>query len=166
MDQQAIQTKIKNEKMKRSYFAYLRGAKGFSESTIEAVEQAIWKYEGFSREADFGKFSDKIAKDFKNWLASQMGGRNGDGLALSTQYQILGHLKDFFIWLCGQPGYKSRIMPTDVQYLRLDKNGAWRQTQSENVEGPLGQRLSPFDPSFPPEELRRRDFAIFGPKNR
>ncbi len=161
MDLRATQTKITNEKVKRAYFNYLDGAQGFSKLSIEAIEKALWKYEEYSKEADFGKFNDKAAKGFKEWLAARKGGRSGDGLSLATQYHLLRHLKDFFSWLSGQPGYKSRIDPFDVQYLKLDKKKARMATAAPRQEFPSLEYVQTLCRSITPKtEVDQRDRAL------
>lgn len=161
MDPQASHTKAKNEKIKRAYFHFLREAQGFSPLSIEAVEKALWKWEEFSQEADFGKFNDKAAKSFKDWLAAQKGGRGGEGLSLSTQYHALRHLKDFFSWLSGQPGYKSRIDPFDVQYLKLGRKEARMATAAPRQEFPTLEQVQALCESIVPKtEVDHRDRAL------
>jgi integrase len=118
MKTETAKFKVKNEKIKRAYFQYIQGGKGFSPATVEIIEEAIWKWEEFSQEADFGRFRADAAKDFKKWLGAE---RNGRELSLSSQYHVLRHLRNFFTWLSGQNGYKSRIKPYDIQYLSLDQ---------------------------------------------
>jgi len=113
-----VKAKIKNEKVKRAYFQHIQGAKGFSKLTTEIIEKAIWKFEEFTQDADFRRYRSGTAKDFKKWLASE---RCGKTLSLVSQYHILRQLRNFFTWLSGQSGYKSRISPYDVQYLSLDQ---------------------------------------------
>jgi hypothetical protein len=45
--------------------------------------------------------------------------RTKDRLSKGTLYATLGALKRFFIWLAGQPGYKSRISYSDAEYFNL-----------------------------------------------
>ena len=113
--------KAKNEKIKRKYFTWLKGGKGYSKLTIESIEKAIWDYEEFTKEADYKDFTSKTAEGFVNWLAKRNNKRSKQPLSLATQYHILRHLKDFFSYLSGQPGYK-KISIYDIQYFRLDKN--------------------------------------------
>lgn len=161
MDVQTPQTKAKNEKIKRAYFNFLQDAQGFSPLSVEAVEKALWKYEEFSQEADLGKFTRKTAKGFKDWLATRKGGRSGEGLSLSTQYHTLRHLKDFFSWLSGQPGYKSRIDPFDVQYLKLDKKNARLATAAPRQEFPSLEYVQALCRSIVPKtEVDQRDRAL------
>ena len=98
-----------NERMKRQYFAYLAEAQGHSEQTIDAVAKAIARFEAYTRYKDFKAFHVEQAKSFKRNLAEQRGGRSGEPLSKATLYATLIALKRFFVWLAGQPGYKSRI---------------------------------------------------------
>jgi len=46
----------KNERIKRSYFIYLREAKGMSEVSIDQIAKAIVRFETFTRYRDFKAF--------------------------------------------------------------------------------------------------------------
>jgi len=112
--------KAKNEKIKRKYFKWLQEAEGFSPSSIEGIEKAIWDYEMFNNDDDFAHFSADSAKGFKKWL-SEKKLKKGGTIGISTQYDRLRFLKRFFTWLSGQAGYKSKINVYDANYLRMDK---------------------------------------------
>lgn len=98
-----------NERIKRRYFAYLADALGHSEQTIDAAAKAVARFEAYTGCRDFKKFHIEQAKGFKRTLSDQRGGRTGDHLSKATLYATLTALKRFFIWLAGQPGYKSRL---------------------------------------------------------
>ena len=98
-----------NERIKRAYFTYLAEAQGFSESTLDSVAKAINRFESYTKFRDFKTFHIEQAKAFKARLAEQMSLRTKGRLSKATLYATLNALKRFFIWLAGQPGYKSRI---------------------------------------------------------
>jgi hypothetical protein len=52
-------------------------------------------------------------------LADQQSHRSGEPLSKATLYATVTALKRFFIWLAGQPGYKSRISYSDAEYFNL-----------------------------------------------
>lgn len=108
-----------NERIKRQYFAYLAEAQGHSEQSIDAVAKAIARFEAYTRYKDFKAFHIEQARAFKRDLAEQRGGRSGEPLSKATLYATLTALKRFFIWLAGQPGYKSRITYADAEYFNL-----------------------------------------------
>jgi integrase len=108
-----------NERIKRQYFAYLVEAQGHSEPTIDGVAKAIARFEAFTRYRDFKAFHIEQAKGFKRDLAEQKGNRSGEPLSKATLYATLTVLKRFFVWLAGQPGYKSRIAYSDAEYFNL-----------------------------------------------
>lgn len=114
-------SKAKNEQIKRKYFEWLKGAKGYSIKTIEAIEKTIWIWEEFSKDDDYASFSQQSAQKFKKWLSNRKQKRGGQHVSLTTQYHYLRYLSAFFLWLSGQPGYKSRIRAYDIQFLKLDK---------------------------------------------
>ena len=108
-----------NERIKRAYFTYLAEAKGFSEATLDAVAKALNRFETYTKFRDFKAFHIEQAKGFKASLAEQMSLRTRDHLSKATLYATLSALKRFFIWLAGQPGYKSRISYSDAEYFNL-----------------------------------------------
>jgi integrase len=108
-----------NERIKRQYFTYLAEAQGRSEQTIDAVATAIARFEAYTRHKDFKAFHIEQAKAFKRDLAEQRSCRSGEPLSKATLYATLAMLKRFFIWLAGQPGYKSRISYADAEYFNL-----------------------------------------------
>jgi integrase len=108
-----------NERVKRRYFAYLTEAQGHSEQTIDAVAKAIARFEAFNRYKDFKSFHIEQAKAFKRDLADQRSDRSGEPLSKATLYATLTALKRFFVWLAGQPGYKSRLSYSDAEYFNL-----------------------------------------------
>src|SRR5262249_42958631 len=108
-----------NERIKRAYFTYLIEAKGFSEATLDGVAKALNRFETYTRFRDFKSFHIEQAKGFKASLAEQTSVRTKDRLSKATLYATLSALKRFFVWLAGQPGYKSRISYSDAEYFNL-----------------------------------------------
>ena len=117
-----------NERVKRRYFAYLAEALGHSGQTIDAAAKAIARFEAYTLYKDFKAFHIEQAKAFKRDLADQRGSQSGDPLSKSTLYGTLTALKRFFVWLAGQPGYKSRISYSDAEYFNLIRQ---RDTDSQ-----------------------------------
>jgi len=113
-----------NEKVKHKYYIFLKESQGYSELTINAIKKAIYRYEEFSNFEDFSKFNQKKAVEFKKWLEVKADPRTKKQISISTVYQYVRNLKDFFKWLCYQTGYKSKICLTDVEFLRLPKEKA------------------------------------------
>lgn len=152
--------KLKNEKMKRKYFDWLQGAEGYSELTLNAIEKAIWKYDEFIKDADYGEFDSKKAQQFKKWLSSSKNVRSGINLSLTSQYHILRHLNSFFMWLSGQSGYKSKISPNDVRYLRLSKEDSRKATMPKLPKYPTLDQVKKLCGFKVENEIDRRDQAL------
>jgi len=121
---------VKNEKLKRSFFKWLREAKGFSESTVVAVESALGRWEEFTHNEDFGRFTSSKAVSFKKYLDRP--NQNGKALSANSRYHCLAHVRLFFQWLSTQPGFKSRITAEAISYLTLDR----KTVQSISSPGP------------------------------
>jgi integrase len=114
-----------NERIKREYMRYLKGARGKSEATLDAVRKAISRFEQYTGARDFKSFRREHAIGFKERLAETKGERTGEPVSLATQSVTLAALKEFFTWLAWQPGFKSKIHVPDIDYLSLSlKDGA------------------------------------------
>ncbi len=152
--------RYQNEKMKRKYFDWSKGALGFSDKTMKVKESAIWKYDEFTKNQDYKKFNAEIAKNFKKWLESTKNKTTGKPLDKTTQYNILRHVNDFFTWLSMQSGYKSKIKADEVVYLRLSKADTRIATSSKMPKYPSLSYIQKMC-SFPVEnEIDQRDRAL------
>lgn len=110
-----------NERIKRKYFIFLKEAKRQNESSVDAVAKAISRFETYTKYRDFKAFHFEQAVGFKNHLAKQTNQQTGKPLSKATMNSTLGQLKSFFQWLAMQPGYKSRISYTDMEYFNLSE---------------------------------------------
>jgi integrase/recombinase XerD len=110
-----------NERIKRSYFAFLKEAKRQSEDAVDAAAMAIRRFEAYTKLRDFKTFHHEQAIAFKRRLATQDSRATGGKLSKATLRSTLAHLKRFFQWLALQPGYKSRLDYTDAEYFNLSE---------------------------------------------
>ena len=110
-----------NERIKRSYFAFLREAEGRNEATVDAVAKALSRFEEYTRFKAFKSFHIEQAMGFKRKLAEQRNARTGERLSKATLYSTLQILKGFFKWLAGQHGFKSRLRYPDAEYFNLSE---------------------------------------------
>lgn len=112
----------KNERIKRRYLAYLEEAKRMSVKTTDQVAAAIAMFEASSGYKDFALFRIEQARKFKRDMADHINPDTGKPLAKATLRSRLNHVKAFFHWLAGQPGYKSKISYSDSDYFNLSAN--------------------------------------------
>ncbi len=108
-----------NERLKRRYYTYLKEARQLDEQSIDAVAMAIDRFEEQTKRRDFRDYRPEQAVAFKRYLAKQTNARTGDKLSKATVYATLTYLKDFFFWLAGQPGFKTRFTYSDSDYFKL-----------------------------------------------
>lgn len=108
---------IKNERVKRKFFTWLKEAEGLCDSTINGIDKAILLYEDFTKQADFTGFKPAKATAFKKWLAKRK--FKGKQISVTTLHSYLRYLRKFFSWLSLQLGYRSKITPDVVRYLRI-----------------------------------------------
>ncbi|TXH49239.1 MAG: site-specific integrase [Burkholderiaceae bacterium] len=110
-----------NERIKRQYFVFLKEAKRQSEASVDAVAQAIARFEVDTRYRDFRSFRSEQAVAFKRRLAERTSEATGEVLSAATQYATLAHLKRFFQWLALQPRYRSKLDYSDAEYFNLSE---------------------------------------------
>ena len=108
-----------NARIKREYYHYLREASRRSEASIDAVAAALDTFEAANGHKDFGNFHREQAVAFKRKLDTQIAVRTGKPLSRATVNSTLSALRAFFVWLAGQPGYKSRLTYSDADYFNL-----------------------------------------------
>jgi integrase/recombinase XerD len=154
-----MKANAKNEKEKRAYFRWLKEAKGYSEATVITIERAIYLYEEFSGYEDLGRFNRNRAVSFKAWLEDRQGQK---GVSTpTTMYHVLRHLRSFFAWLATRPGYKSRIVLLDIEYLALDRKKVQEIHSPRPVRFPSLEYVKQLTDSFKIEsEIDQRDQAL------
>jgi site-specific recombinase XerD len=126
-----------NERIKREYFTYLKEARRYSEASLDGVAKALHRFETYTRFKGFKSFHIEQAVAFKARLAGQASLRTGEPLSKATLYSTLAALKNFFHWLAGRPGFKSRIAYTDAEYFNLSE----KETRGEGA--PRAPRADP-----------------------
>ncbi|TPQ32793.1 recombinase XerC [Bradyrhizobium guangdongense] len=150
-----------NERTKRRYFSYLTEAQGHSEQTIDAVAKAIARFEAFIRYRDFKSFHIEQAKAFKREIAEQRSNRSGEPLSKATLYATLAALRRFFLWLAGQPGYKSRISYSDAEYFNLSAKDTRIAKANRPMRVPTLEQIRHVIRTMPlTTEIERRDRAV------
>jgi hypothetical protein len=108
-----------NERIKRSYFIYLKEAKRRSEPSIDGVAKALNRFEVYTRFKSFKAFRIEQAVAFKDHLAKQVNTKTREPLSKATAYATLASIKAFLQWLAGQPGFKSRLSYSDADFFSL-----------------------------------------------
>jgi len=110
-----------NTRIKRQYIDYLKEAMRRDEASIDQVAKALARFEEATEHKDFKKFHREQAKAFKRRLDTEKNARTGKPLSRATVHSTLSALRAFFIWLAGQPGYKSKIGYGDADYFNLSE---------------------------------------------
>lgn len=151
----------RNERIKRQYFTYLREAKRQCEDSVDAVAAALARFEGYTRYRDFKAFHHQQAVAFKHHLAAQDSRATGAKLSKATQYSTLSHLKRFFQWLAGQPGYKSTVKYADADYFNLpDKESRVATARRERPAPTLEQVRHVISQMPAGDDIERRNQAL------
>jgi len=150
-----------NERTKRHYFTYLAEAPGHSEQSIDAVAKAVAQFEAYTRYKDFKGFHVEQAKAFKRDLGDQRGHLSGEPLSKATLYATLTALKRFFVWLAGQPGYKSRVSYSDAEYFNLSAKETRIAKATRPARIPTLEQIRHVIQTMPAcTDIERRDRAL------
>jgi integrase/recombinase XerD len=150
-----------NERIKRRYFAYLKEAKRYSESSIDQVAKALNRFENYTRFKEFRKFHIEQAIGFKRKLAETKNESSGEALSKSTLYSTLAALKTFFAWLAREPGFRSRLNYADAEYFSIsEKETAIAKAKRDKPIPSLEQILHVIREMPHDSEIHRRNRAL------
>ncbi len=150
-----------NVRIKREYFTYLKEAKRQNDSSVDAVASALARFEAHTRYRDFKTFHHHQAVAFKQGLANQRNETTGRPLSKATLHATLSHLKRFFQWLAGQPGYKSRFSYSDADYFNVSEKDARIATARRSRPFPTVEQVHHVIAHMPAEtDIERRNRAV------
>ena len=109
-------TAPENERVKRDYAFFLEAANGKQSATVDAALYA----------RSSALKSPPIASLFANFISSRRAsfrarlveetGANGKPLSAATIASTLKHLRNFFLWLSREPGFRSALNANDANY--------------------------------------------------
>ena len=89
--------------------------------------------------------------------------RTRERLSKATLYTTLSALKRFFIWLAGQPGYKSRLSYSDAEYFNLSAKETRIAKAHREERVPTLEQIRHVIQTMPTAtEIERRDRALIG----
>jgi integrase len=150
-----------NERIKRDYFTYLKEARRYSETSLDGVAAALHRFEVYTKFRDFKAFHIQQAVAFKAHLAEQLSAKTGERLSKASLYATLRALKAFFIWLAGQPGYRSRLAYADAEYFNLSEKDTRVAKARREQQIPTLEQIRHVIEVMPSNtEIERRDRAL------
>ncbi len=104
-----------NERMKREYSFFLEAVNGKQSGTIDAALRAIERFEITTNRKPFRKFNVEQARSFRARLGEELGA-SGKPLSVATIASTLKHLRNFFLWLSREPGFRAALNANDANY--------------------------------------------------
>lgn len=150
-----------NTRIKRLYFDYLKEAMRRDEASIDQVAKALARFEEATAHKDFKRFHREQAKAFKTKLSASKNERTGKPLARATVHSTLSALRAFFIWLAGQPGYKSKIAYSDADYFNLSEKEVRVAKATREKPVPTLEQVHHVLDTMPAEsDIQRRNRAL------
>lgn len=151
-----------NERIKRQYFDYQKEAMRKSETTIHGIAGALQRFEAYTGYKVFGSFTKEQAMGFKKQLAAAVAVRDGQPLSKSTVQHTLSAVKEFFVWLSREPGYRNRVNIHDADYLNYGEKES-RAARARPLKTPptLEQVRSAILAMPSTTDIERRDRALF-----
>jgi integrase len=150
-----------NERIKRRYYEYLKEAKRQNGQTVDIVAMTLARFEGYTKFRDFKAFHHSQAVGFKNHLAAQVNARTGDKLSKATLNATLAHLKRFFQWLAGYPGFRSKFSYADADYFNLSEKEVRIASARRDQYAPTLEQVNFTIAQMPHEsEIEQRNRAL------
>lgn len=150
-----------NEKIKRDFFDHLKGGQGFSKSSVRSFAEAINQWQIFSKNEDFSNYNKSKAVAFTEWLSSRSSKTISGKISLVTQYNYLRRVKKFFRWLSERPGYKSKVLKNDIDFLRLSKKDVRIAQSGTTKKTPTFEEVKKIIKGINPKnEIDLRDRAL------
>ncbi len=150
-----------NERIKREYFQYLKEAKGRDEKSLDVVAKAIHRFESSTRFRDFKLFHKEQAIAFKRRLAEQLNEQTRKPLSKATIGTTTRVLHNFFEWLAGQPGYKSKLNYSDADYFSVSEKDLRINRAARVQPVPTMEQMHHVIASMPAaSDIEKRDRAI------
>lgn len=152
----------KNVRIKRQYMIYLEEAKRLSPTSADQIAAAIDQFEAVNGFKDFAAFNIEQARKFKRHLDAATNPKTGKPLSRATTYSRLMALKDFFKWLAGQPGYKSKLTYSDADFFNPSNHDGRIANASREKPVPTLVQIRHVLASMPNEtDIEKRDRALF-----
>ena len=153
----------KNERVKHQYFTYLEDAKRMSVSSVDQVAAAIAQFETSTGHRDFAAFHFEQARRFKRVLDESINPKTGRPLSKATIYSRLMAVKAFFVWLAGQPGYRSQLTYSDMEYFNPSNNDGRIAKASQGRPAATLEQIRQVVLSMPVEsDIEKRNRALIG----
>ncbi len=150
-----------NERIKRRYLTYLKEAKRQSEDSLDAVAKALSRFEDDTGCRGFKAFHINQAVAFKRRLAEQISQQTGEPLSKATLYSTLNALRNFFVWLAGQAGFRSVLTYSDADYFFLSEKDTRIATAHRDRPVPTIAQIEHTVRAMPcSSDVERRDRAV------
>ena len=150
-----------NERIKREYLAFLKGAHGRDEATIDRVAKSLARFEDSTGRKDFKRFHREQALAFKRKLGDTINANSGERLSKATVHSAIRDLKAFFEWLVREPGFKSKIQYSDADYFNLSDKDVTIARARREKRVPTPEQVRRVLAAMPAETvLHRRDRAL------
>jgi len=129
--------------------------------TANPARRRTSSFEADTRFRDFKALHFEQAIAFKKRLADQDSKMSGTKLSKATLHATLAHLKRFFQWLAGQPGYKSRLRYSDADYFNQSDKDSRVATARREKNFPTMEQVKHVIVTMPNDsEIERRNRAL------
>lgn len=151
-----------NERIKRRYLEYRKFAGQLGEASLDKEAAAIERFDMWNARKDYRRFHIEQAMGFRNHLEAEVNPRTGKLLGRSTRDGIMKPLQQFFAWLSGQDGYRSRIRASDSAYFSLSKRDTAIARAANPLPAPSREQSATAFAAMPSaSDTDRRDRAVF-----
>lgn len=145
---------IENEKKKKEYEEYLSMDGKLEERTVLQKIASIRKYEEYTLFKDFKTFNKKQGREFFDQYKKE-------DVSFNTKQRALDNLKEFFLWLSRESGYKQSIKVNDINCFNLSHKEQSMANVRKLKEFPTLEQIYKVIKNIPaPGEQNLRDRAL------
>ncbi len=128
---------------------------------MDDVANALAAFEADTKYRDFRAYRPEQAVAFKRHLAQRQSQKTGAKLSKATMHATLAHLRRFFQWLAGQPGFRSKLTYSDADYFSLSEKDTRIATARHPKRFPTIEQVKHVLATMPASsDVERRDRAL------
>lgn len=150
-----------NERVKRKYLEWEKEANGKSNSTAINIQNYLYLYEEYLGFKSFKYFNKNDAIGFKKYLMQKKSKRTGTLVSKTYLLHATRSVSDFFKWLAIQPGYKSKIHLSDIQYFNLQEKDVKIARMPKSKRYPTLEQIEHVVKSMPEDtDIQKRNRAL------
>jgi integrase/recombinase XerD len=151
-----------NERLKRRYLQHVRYKKGRDSATLDKIADAITQFDRANGHKSLKLFRIEWAMTFADKLEKRTNSKTGKPISKSTADGLMRMLKDFFLWVADQEGYRKQVRYSHAEYFRVSMKAGRIAHADRDAPYPSPEMCRhAFDQMPTATDIERRNKAAF-----